>query len=287
MKQPVSSFECSLSYVPCFLLAILYVSSLYIWRNKDPSNHPETIKRRFLSILCVTTISPFYVSYFINEDLLKEQSLWKILGLRWEGLLPAVVFPLILTAVLFLGPISMEGFSGLWRIYFEPRYWLSYMKEWIWIRNYVVAPITEEFTFRACMLSLIIHCTNPITAVLVCPVFFGAAHLHHMNEQIKLGVKWTIALATSCFQFTYTSIFGAYSAYLFLRTGHLIAPILVHAFCNHMGFPDFGALQMMQPLHRKVSMLCFALGLLLWGLLLEAMTEPFIYKNDLPWSSDI
>ncbi len=48
---------------------------------------------------------------------MQENSLWRILGFRWEGLLPALVFPLILTAILFLGPLSMEGFTGLWSIY--------------------------------------------------------------------------------------------------------------------------------------------------------------------------
>jgi prenyl protein peptidase len=72
------------------------------------------------------------------------------------------------------------------------------MKELIWLRNYVIAPISEEFTFRACMLALIIHCTNPLVAVFICPIFFGAAHLHHMIEQMRFGVKWNVALATSC-----------------------------------------------------------------------------------------
>lgn len=82
----------------------------------------------------------------------------------------------------------------------EPWYWLTYMKELIWIRNYVVAPISEEFTFRSCMLVMIIHCTNPMTAVFVCPVFFGAAHLHHMVEQIRFGTPWKVAFLTSCKQ---------------------------------------------------------------------------------------
>ena len=30
-----------------------------------------------------------------------------------------------------------------------------------------------------------------------------------------------------------------YSSLVFLRTGHLAAPCLVHAYCNFMGFPDF------------------------------------------------
>ena len=40
-------------------------------------------------------------------------------------------------------------------------------------------------------------------------------------------------------QLTYTSLFGAYSSYLFLRTGFLIGPLLAHVFCNAMGLPDF------------------------------------------------
>ena len=41
-------------------------------------------------------------------------------------------------------------------------------------------------------------------------------------------------------QFTYTSLFGAYSSYLHLRTGLLFAPLAAHMFCNLMGLPDFG-----------------------------------------------
>ena len=72
-------------------------------------------------------------------------------------------------------------------------------------------------------------------AVFVAAVTFGAAHIHH---RFDAGVSW-IAVAV---QFTYTSLFGAYSAYLFLRTGLVIGPLLAHAFCNSMGLPDFGGI---------------------------------------------
>mmetsp|Transcript_43015 Transcript_43015/g.105155 ORF Transcript_43015/g.105155 Transcript_43015/m.105155 type:complete len:110 (+) Transcript_43015:130-459(+) len=39
--------------------------------------------------------------------------------------------------------------------------------------------------------------------------------------------------------FTYTSLFGAFVCYIFLRTGQLLTAVAVHAFCNFMGFPDF------------------------------------------------
>lgn len=50
------------------------------------------------------------------------------------------------------------------------------------------------------------------------------------------------ALLSSSFQFVYTTIFGWYASYLFLRTGSLIPPILCHSFCNIMGFPDFSGI---------------------------------------------
>jgi prenyl protein peptidase len=45
------------------------------------------------------------------------------------------------------------------------------------------------------------------------------------------------AIARSVVQFSYTSLFGALVNFLFLRTGSLLAVVLVHAFCNSMGLP--------------------------------------------------
>ncbi|OPL32956.1 caax 2-like prenyl protease, partial [Mytilus galloprovincialis] len=72
-------------------------------------------------------------------------------------------------------------------------------------------------------------------------LFFGVAHVHHMIEKVTTGgLDVKTACKQSLFQLTYTTLFGIYSAFLFLRTGHLIAPVIAHAFCNHMGFPSFG-----------------------------------------------
>jgi len=37
------------------------------------------------------------------------------------------------------------------------------------------------------------------------------------------------------FQLSYTTLFGWYASYLFLRTGSVIPPLLSHVFCNIMG----------------------------------------------------
>lgn len=41
----------------------------------------------------------------------------------------------------------------------------------------------------------------------------------------------------SCFQLLYTSLFGFFAAFVFLRTGNLFAAIAAHTFCNFMGLP--------------------------------------------------
>jgi prenyl protein peptidase len=43
----------------------------------------------------------------------------------------------------------------------------------------------------------------------------------------------------SLLQFTYTTLFGGYVTFIYLRTGSLLAVVLVHVFCNWMGFPRF------------------------------------------------
>lgn len=50
------------------------------------------------------------------------------------------------------------------------------LTDFIWIKNYVVAPIFEEFTFRACIIPLLLQCFQPMTIIFVCPVFFGAGN---------------------------------------------------------------------------------------------------------------
>lgn len=77
-------------------------------------------------------------------------------------------------------------------------YWLGSVRTLIWWRNQVVAPLSEEWTFRACMLPLLLQCFTPATAIFVCPLFFGVAHFHHVVERVKMGMGIRHALFISC-----------------------------------------------------------------------------------------
>jgi len=264
----------------CGALACLYVGSLYVWRSSLSRDHPATIRRRFVSVLLVSLVSPLFPYLYLSQrGEFDAAQLWAALGLRWRGLLPAVVLPYVLTALLFLGPLIQQYHVGHWNLYLEPMYWWQSLRNLVWVRNHIVAPFSEEFTFRACMVPLLATVLPLRVVCLVAPLFFGVAHLHHLIERIHQGHKLLNALAASIFQFAYTTVFGVYSAYLFVRTGHLVAPFMAHAFCNHMGFPDVGGL-LQEPEPRRAGLvLAYVSGLTLWYLVLGALTSPEIYSN--------
>jgi prenyl protein peptidase len=77
--------------------------------------------------------------------------------------------------------------------------------------------------------------------IFLTPLTFGIAHVHHLYE-FRITHPQTplpIAVLRSAFQFTYTSLFGFFAAFVYLRTGNLYSVILAHAFCNWMGLPRF------------------------------------------------
>jgi hypothetical protein len=69
------------------------------------------------------------------------------------------------------------------------------------------------------------------------------------------------------FQLFYTTVFGWLSAFVFLRTGHVISVFLMHWFCNHMGFPRLDILlehkhrnsksHLLHQLYHRFDVFCF------------------------------
>ena len=124
---------------------------------------------------------------------------------------------------------------------------------WAILRNLFIAPISEEVIFRACIIAPLLsshkhdngQSLSPTQICWIAPLFFGVAHLHHFYEQYRRlpllqRTKQAILqlIVGLLFQLTYTTLFGAYASHLFIRTGSLLAVILVHIFCNYMGLPD-------------------------------------------------
>lgn len=100
----------------------------------------------------------------------------------------------------------MRLLYNIYLMILEPMYWLGSVRTIIWWRNLVVAPLAEEWTFRACMLPLLLQCFTPTTAIFVCPLFFGVAHFHHVVDRVKAGMNLKHALFISCKYFCLISI---------------------------------------------------------------------------------
>uniref|UniRef100_H3CEK8 CAAX prenyl protease 2 n=1 Tax=Tetraodon nigroviridis TaxID=99883 RepID=H3CEK8_TETNG len=195
---------------------------------------------------------------------------------------PAAKASLVFVQVLFLGPLMQQAVDCPWglmdgvRVLLDPSFWALCLSDVRWLRNQVVAPLTEELVFRACMLPMLVPCAGPSAAIFTCPLFFGVAHFHHVIEQLRFRQGSVTGIFLSAvFQFSYTAVFGAYTAFVFIRTGHLIGPVLCHSFCNYMGFPAVGSA--LEHPHRLTILSSYLLGVLLFLLLLFPFTDPYFY----------
>ena len=280
MQAGILENDAITSLLLCLLLSIAYVGSLYMIKSPFPRDHPKTIQQRIMAVAVVCVAGPFFVYYCGNYDLISKKENFtfvRMLGLNLDYAINCFLFPLILTMVLFMGPIILhldtDGISATVRDLFS---W-DHFTDIKWYRQCVAAPLSEELIFRACMLPLLVPHFGIVKSIFLAPLLFGVAHLHHIVEGVKNGQELIPVILTSCFQMVYTTIFGAYSAFLFLRTGSLIGSVTCHCFCNMMGFPDFEAISYSN--HPKIISFCFVLGLVVFFFLLFPLTDPKWYST--------
>uniref|UniRef100_A0A3B4ZIM6 CAAX prenyl protease 2 n=1 Tax=Stegastes partitus TaxID=144197 RepID=A0A3B4ZIM6_9TELE len=182
-----------------------------------------------------------------------------------ERAVPSLFLP-VLHTVLFLGPLMQLAMDCPWsftdgmRVAFDPWFWMLCLSDMRWLRNQVVAPLTEELVFRACMLPMLVPCAGPSTAIFTCPLFFGVAHFHHVIELLR---------------FRQGTLSG-----IFLSAGHLMGPVLCHSFCNYMGFPAISTA--LEHPHRLTVLSSYLLGVVLFLLFLFPFTDPSYYGLPTP-----
>lgn len=146
-----------------------------------------------------------------------------------------------LTAILFAGPLFEAGIAeGGWRDWICLRGVNEVISGWIGWRNYVAGPLTEEILFRSASVPLLLLARTSNTKIIfLTPVIFGLAHVHHFYE-FRITHPHTpvvAALLRSLLQFTYTTLFGGYVTFIYVRTGSLLSVIFIHQFCNWRGLP--------------------------------------------------
>ncbi|KAG9326356.1 hypothetical protein KVV02_003707 [Mortierella alpina] len=261
-------------------------------------DHPLVIVQRFKGILLTCFLVPLYLWWLLTFSgaMPTDLSFWGRLGhfLRMLGIsIPGnilklfnhAVIPLFLTSILFMGPVLMMFLSN--ELPFQQAFdWASqrqHLRGLIGTRNFVVGPVSEEFIFRACMVAIMAHSgASSYVMIFGLPWVFGIAHLHHGYESyVKKGRTRGALLSaalTACLQLAYTTLFGWFAIYLFLRTSNLVGPCLCHAFCNMMGFPDVTNIQYYGR-WKYWLYLAFVTGIALFGVLLRPLTSPALYGD--------
>jgi prenyl protein peptidase len=148
-----------------------------------------------------------------------------------------------------------------------------------------------EFVFRSSMLCVLYSHVSLSSAVFISPLLFGLAHFHHMLEHFyqnahaqQRRVSSSTIIFSHVFQFAYTYVFGVYSSFLFLRTGHFIPSFIAHGLCNGFGVPDFSSLFDRHETHRKrqiIFILSYLMGLGLFLSNLFVLTDwKYYYANE-------
>ncbi|EEY22521.1 CAAX prenyl protease [Verticillium alfalfae VaMs.102] len=239
--HPTTAFALLLAYT------LAYVSPLYASSDTRPSpellrNDPRVIRARIKSVLCSTALCSFctfiilHRNYALAIDPLHAMGYWPL------GVTEAAS-SVLLTAILFSAPLfETLVLDGAWKDLVSTRTIIDVWQSWTTWRNIVIGPSTEELLFRSASVPLFLAAHLSIyKTIFLSPIIFGMAHIHHFYEFriTHPRVPLHVAIARTILQFSYTTLFGAYATFLFLRTGSLLAAILVHAFCNAMGLPRF------------------------------------------------
>ncbi|KAL1915533.1 uncharacterized protein VTP21DRAFT_6657 [Calcarisporiella thermophila] len=297
----------------CFLLTCCFVGGFYLFKDyrtggkqQLSKDNPRVILQRFKSIALVCALCPLYVCWILrlyNKFSVGEKALHSqlVLTLQLMGCIPmkwnpftiflACLLPLLLTFILFLGPLSIlyfEEYLPFQRHFVFYRDVVETISSLIGVRNYIVGPLSEEFVFRATMVLLLYNAGfSRLSIVFGLPCFFGLAHIHHAWEYYNNNGKNRRAMIQAClragFQFFYTTVFGWYSTLLFLRTGSILAPTICHIFCNCMGFPDFAAIGYYPTRIRIIMIAAFLTGISCFIFLLMPMTNPSLFGGSIYW----
>lgn len=246
VKAPLLSFRAAI--VLSITFTAFYVLPFYISPITRPSptlsrDAPTVIRARIRCVTLSVTVSSLITAYVLSTRALEDfPTILHTLGVYPISAI-AVSKSILLTSLLFAGPLFEKAvIEEGWRRWLKGTDLHETLSSWIGWRNYVVGPFTEEVLFRSVIVALHTH-TKPalphMTLILVPPLYFGIAHVHHFYE-FTLTHPYTPlipALLRSMIQFTYTTVFGWYATFIFLRTGSLWAVVLIHAQCNWAGLP--------------------------------------------------
>jgi prenyl protein peptidase len=263
-----------------------------------PRSSTEQILWRFVAVAIAMVLAPLPL-YYLKESssLSKHLFLFDLLGVSPRcNSVSSIVWPVLVTATLFLGPIvaflvelvleSIEEVQKKESINLIGKITSNLLNSLnrsingpaaIAVRSLIVAPFAEEWSFRACTIPIIIVCCgfSASAAVFFAGLSFALAHVHHYLDHVRNGMTPEHALREILLQLSYTSVFGALEAVLFLQTGSYFGIVLPHIFCNFMGVPNMHWIQDSNILRKQLIAFFFLAGIIscIWLLLMGPLAS--------------
>ncbi|WVQ80988.1 hypothetical protein IAT38_003095 [Cryptococcus sp. DSM 104549] len=246
-------------------------------------DHPLTIRRRMAAVSVSTALSLGGVRWAATPTPRGSwfTSLRPTLALLGLSAAPVRALPYLLAPGLMLGPLYAmyldDALPVLGRREYGESLWKGVKRAWaecglVEVRNYVVAPVTEELVFRSAILSVSILGGLSLKALVFgTPMWFGIAHAHHALETYRKNGKTKqaaiMAVAGCLVQLTYTTLFGWFASYLYLRTGSVLPPLTAHIYCNIMGIYMPGAAIRRHPRKKALVWGAYLAGIaaFVWG----------------------
>lgn len=237
--SPITSLALSI------LVSFLFPFCLYLWPcslQRDRAS-PATIRRNFITVLVVCLISSWLTISFrhsIQDD--QDKSIWQLLNFKHyptgaQFVWIVLIAPLLHAFLLFATSVYVEHFQDDYGGFSLPA------RSIISVRDYIHAPLAEEFLYRGILLALLLPCFPVWLCITISSLLFGLMHTHKIVVNYLVTKNLTKEDITQAyFQMTYTTIFGVYSSIVYLSTGHIASPILLHCFCNLNGVPDLNKL---------------------------------------------
>jgi len=308
----MSNTVASLSHVSAYALsgaiASSYLVAVFISQLVAPSKPPlwrnrfQVVRARMIAVSTSSFLCCLLVWKVIKEledgDISALALTSRHLGLPCPFVIPSIlsIKPYFVIPILFLGPLYAQllsqelPFQKNWS--FQEHFSSTYFS-YLGLRNHILAPITEEVTYRACILSIFkLGGISRSKMIWLAPCWFGIAHLHHMTETYKHQRRsmrtsqlaaLQLAVLQTAFQFCYTTVFGWLCSFLFIRTGSLAVVIAGHSFCNTMGFPRLH-MELREHPSSKISLIfAYLLGVGLFAYVLFPWSSN---ANSLYWPED-
>ncbi|CAR21963.1 CAAX prenyl protease [Lachancea thermotolerans CBS 6340] len=254
-------------------VSVSYVAAIHLWSKKVTDykirrDDPKVIKTRMRRVVLATVVNLALVP-FLNSQFSTRGTSFKE-GVLELGLIPGVysgtnvVFDFHsflvdsgcafkLACILYCGPLLDNVLYYVLVPGVSLREAVQDIKNElcdIWgVRNYVFGPITEELFYTSMLVnSFLLTSRDDVTystVLLLPPLFFGLAHLHHGWEMYTLGIySVTQVVSTALLQMTYTTLFGIFTNFVYIRTGrNFWCCCLLHSFANYMGLPKMSELR--------------------------------------------